>query len=190
MKPPGQYNSSANVLSKTKPYPSNTMATLFGRKRPRLFRHKRVRPDPEPRQRLQIALVCARNSELLSPFDAKYILTRAPGLYLFNEGTVHQNGAMNSYESVRFELLRHCGDRLPEQIGTRVPLQQHIVALSLDSRHVRRIDKEDPSLCLDGDFDRLRQQSLKLRQDLHQTCRALALRSADRHFQGLMNATG
>src|SRR5260370_19048143 len=100
-------------------------------------------------------LFSTRNGELYTPLDAKQILTRAPMLYLFNEGTVHQNGAMNSYESVRFELLRNCGDRLPEQIGARVPLQQHIIPLSLHNRHVRRIDKENPSLCLNGDFGRL-----------------------------------
>src|SRR5215831_4896529 len=67
-----------------------------------LFSNEALGPNPVMGQGPQVILVGTRDGVFFSPLDAQRILSRRPGLNLFNVGAVHDHGAMNSNESVWF----------------------------------------------------------------------------------------
>ena|SRR6516225_5277144 len=66
------------------------------------FSGEALRPNPEAGQGSQVALVGARDGVFFSTLDPERVLSRCPRLNLFNVGTVHDHGTMNSDESVWF----------------------------------------------------------------------------------------
>src|SRR5215475_3244758 len=106
-----------------------------------LFSDKAFGTNPEASERLQVVLVGAGHRVLFAALDAEHVFSRSPRLNFFNERAVHQHRPMNPDESVRFELFRDRRDGLAKEVRTRLSLQQHVVALSLDNQYVLGIDE-------------------------------------------------
>src|SRR5215471_10919852 len=107
--------------------------------------------DPELRERFKVPLVGARDRVFLAAFYAEKIFSRRARFDFLHKRAVHDHRAMDANESKWFERLRYHGHRLAQEIGARLLLKQHVVALSQNSYHIARIDKADSSVDLDGD---------------------------------------
>ena len=67
-----------------------------------LFSGEALGPNPEVGQGPQVILVGTRDGVFFSALDPERVLSRRPGLNLFNVGAIYNYGAMNSDESVWF----------------------------------------------------------------------------------------
>src|SRR5215472_3024461 len=110
--------------------------------------------DRELREGSKILLVGARDRVFLAALHPETIFSRRVRIDLFHKRRVHQDGAVNPNESERLEFLRHHGNCLAKEIGNRLLLEQHVVALGDNGDHIAGIDKEDFTLDLDGHPDR------------------------------------
>src|SRR5215475_1668820 len=112
---------------------------------------ERAGTDPELREGSKVLLVGARDRVFLAAFYAEKIFSRRARFDFFHKRDVHDHRAMDANESEWFERLRYHGHRLAQEIGARLLLKQHVVALRQNSYHISRIDEADHSVDLDGD---------------------------------------
>jgi len=100
-----------------------------------------ARADPEFREGFEICLVSAGDGIFVSALDSKAVFSRRKRPDFFYKRCVHEHRSVDADESVGFELFCHHRNRLPQQVGTRVPLEPNAFTLSLNGNHVAQIDK-------------------------------------------------
>src|ERR1700677_773414 len=100
---------------------------------------------------------------------------------------------MNSDKSVGLQLFCDRGNRLSQQIGPRIPLEQDVISLRLHHGYVAWVDQKNPPVALDCNLDSeaggvLMCHCLQMWQKLNQLCRTLARCSTGGKVQGLIHA--
>lgn len=109
-----------------------------------------VASNPKIRQRLQILAITARHWVFITALEPYPIVSSGIRMNLLHHGAVYQERPMNPNKPVGLKFLHQIRNRFPQQVRRRSLQEQYVIPLGVNGDDLERIDKNNSSLCLDG----------------------------------------